>query len=66
MTGDVNGDGTDDLILGARFADGPDEDRNFAGEAYVIFGVISHSAARLIWRATRPTSPSMRPRTVIA
>src|SRR5688500_15645901 len=30
--GDVNGDGFDDLIVGARGAD------NFAGDSYVIFG----------------------------
>ena len=36
--GDVNGDGTDDLILAARSADGPSEGRAHAGEAYVIFG----------------------------
>ncbi len=36
--GDLNGDGIDDLILGASRADGPAEARNVAGEAYVIFG----------------------------
>ena len=34
--GDVNGDGYDDLIIGARFAD-PNGDSN-AGETYVIYG----------------------------
>ena len=34
--GDVNGDGFDDLIIGARGAD-PGED-SFAGESYVVFG----------------------------
>ena len=34
--GDVNGDGYDDLIIGARYAD-PNED-NTAGETYVIYG----------------------------
>ena len=33
--GDVNGDGVDDLIVGARFGD---NGGNYAGEAYVIFG----------------------------
>ncbi len=37
-TGDFNDDGFDDLLLGARFGDGPTNDREDAGEAYVIFG----------------------------
>lgn len=36
--GDFNGDGTADLLIGAPFADGPDESRPDAGEAYVVFG----------------------------
>ena len=36
--GDFNGDGKDDLLLGAPLADGPDNDRANAGEAYVLFG----------------------------
>ncbi|NBC34352.1 MAG: hypothetical protein GVY13_16870 [Alphaproteobacteria bacterium] len=34
--GDINGDGVDDLIIGARFAS-PDG-RAYAGQAYVVFG----------------------------
>lgn len=34
--GDVNGDGTDDLVLGARYAD--PGGRSNAGETYVVFG----------------------------
>lgn len=37
-TGDFNGDGIDDIILGAPFAGGPQHDRANAGGAYVIFG----------------------------
>jgi hypothetical protein len=37
--GDVNGDWLDDILLSTPRADGPDELRSFAGEAYVIFGV---------------------------
>jgi hypothetical protein len=37
-TGDFNDDGIDDLLMGARFADGPDDSREDAGEAYVILG----------------------------
>jgi hypothetical protein len=36
--GDVNGDGTDDLLLGTYEGDGPGNTRSGAGEAYVIFG----------------------------
>jgi hypothetical protein len=37
-TGDVNGDGVADLLPVGTFADGPDEDRDAAGETYVILG----------------------------
>ncbi len=36
--GDVNGDGVDDIILAAPGADGPDDARSGAGEAYVVLG----------------------------
>jgi hypothetical protein len=36
--GDVNGDGSDDILLGIRDGDGPANARSNAGEAYVIFG----------------------------
>lgn len=39
--GDFNGDGLDDLLLGAPFADGPDNARTDAGEAYVFFGPLA-------------------------
>jgi len=38
VSGDFNSDGVDDILLGARFGDGPDNGREDAGEAYVIFG----------------------------
>jgi hypothetical protein len=37
-SGDVNGDGIDDILLGVHMADGPDNERRDAGEAYVIPG----------------------------
>lgn len=36
--GDVDNDGTDDLIIGARDADSAGNQRPFAGEAYVLYG----------------------------
>jgi Concanavalin A-like lectin/glucanases superfamily/FG-GAP repeat len=36
--GDVTGDGIPDLLIGAPDADGPNEDRPSAGEAYVLQG----------------------------
>ena len=36
--GDVNGDGFDDLLVGAPFADGASNSRSSSGESYVIFG----------------------------
>ena len=35
---DINGDDIDDLMLGTGFAQGPANERDGAGEAYVIFG----------------------------
>jgi hypothetical protein len=37
-SGDVNGDGVDDILLGTHMADGPDGQRADSGVAYVIFG----------------------------
>src|SRR4028119_924423 len=46
--GDVNGDGIDDLIIGARSADPNGIDR--AGQSYVVFGSNSGFAAGLnLW-----------------
>jgi len=36
--GDVNGDGFDDLLIGALFADASDNAKSYAGDSYVIFG----------------------------
>jgi hypothetical protein len=37
-SGDFNGDGTMDVVLGALQADGPDDQRLDAGEAYIVLG----------------------------
>ena len=39
--GDVNGDGFDDLIIGARYGDASGNGKTDAGESYVIFGKAS-------------------------
>ena len=36
--GDMNGDGINDLIIGANFGDGPGDTRDAAGDSYVVFG----------------------------
>ena len=36
--GDVNGDGFEDLIIGAKLADASGNAKNEAGESYVVFG----------------------------
>jgi hypothetical protein len=43
--GDVNGDGIDDVVVGARFA--PDADAEYEGRAYVVFGKSDHDPVDL-------------------
>jgi len=37
-SGDVNGDGYDDLLIGASYANGPNNGRTWAGEVHVVLG----------------------------
>ncbi len=45
-TGDFNGDGAVDVLLAAAFADGPDNARDDAGEAYVFLGPFERGETR--------------------
>ena len=36
--GDVNGDGFDDLIIGARYGDAAGNAKTYAGDSYILFG----------------------------
>jgi hypothetical protein len=45
---DINNDGFDDIVVGAHFADGPQEGSSSMGEMYVIFGQSSFSKKSLI------------------
>ncbi len=36
--GDINGDGIDDLIIGASFASNISDSRSYSGQSYVVFG----------------------------
>jgi hypothetical protein len=43
--GDINGDGLDDLIIGASKADGLNNAKNGSGESYIVFGATSLPAS---------------------
>ncbi len=45
--GDVNGDGFDDLLIGARFGAAAANGKNRAGESYVVFGKASGFGASI-------------------
>ena len=46
----MNGDGFDDLIIGAPFADAAGNAKTDAGESYVIFGTAAGFGASLTWQ----------------
>jgi Ca2+-binding RTX toxin-like protein len=52
--GDVNGDGFDDLIIGAPFADAAGNAKDYAGDSYVIFGTNAGFGASLDLAALTP------------
>ncbi len=43
--GDVNGDGFDDLLIGARQADASGNAKSYSGDSYLIFGAATLPAA---------------------
>lgn len=49
--GDVNGDGVRDILMGAAGATGVGNAREYAGEAYVLFGVVAPNSPPLLTRA---------------
>lgn len=62
VSGDFNDDGIADVLLGARFGDGPGNGREDAGEAYVIFGrqdlpatvdILAEEQDLTVWGAAR-------------
>jgi hypothetical protein len=46
LEGDFNGDGYKDLFVGAPGADGPQNQRDHCGEAYVVFGLAEPASER--------------------
>jgi Ca2+-binding RTX toxin-like protein len=53
--GDVNGDGFDDLIVGAPGADAAGNAKSYAGESYVVFGSGAGFGASIDLAALTPT-----------
>ncbi len=56
--GDVNGDGFDDLLIGARFGDALANSKTYAGESYVVFGAASLPGTIDLVTLGQPGQPS--------
>src|SRR5438128_8710591 len=52
--GDVNGDGFDDIIVGARGANGPNNSKGSAGESNIVFGKADWSGTPTVDMAVTP------------
>ncbi len=59
--GDVNGDGFDDLLIGADVADAAGNAKNVAGESYVVFGGPALPTTIDLGRWAAPDSPFTAP-----
>jgi hypothetical protein len=60
MAGDVNGDGLDDLIIGALYADS--NGKVDTGKSYIVFGKQDNTAINLSAISSKPsplTSPAL-------
>lgn len=56
-TGDINGDGVKDMLVGAPYAQGPDNRRQLSGEVLIFFGRVGADSMTTVRDAARPSPP---------